>query len=77
MLGPGLGATISRGQVATALLSSAEYEQGRIGADYLTWLHRPVDGLGLNLLTNALNSGMRDEGLTAIILGSDEFFASL
>jgi titin len=72
-----LGQGLSRGQVAAAVFTSAEYRQDLVQADYLTWLNRPADPSGLNGFMAGLAGGLRDEMLTATLLGSDEFFSRL
>jgi hypothetical protein len=64
----------SFGQVATAILSSAEYAQDVVEEAYGLLLRRRADATGLNNFTTFLNQGGRDETLIA---ASDEYFNRL
>ena len=42
---------------------------------YRQLLHRPADASGLSIYTNALQQGVTNEQLLAILAGSDEYFS--
>jgi hypothetical protein len=59
-------------QVADGMLTSTEAEQDLVKADF----QRTPDSFGFNLSMQALINGFGQEGLVAVLLGSDEYFAS-
>jgi hypothetical protein len=61
-------------QVAHDVLTSDEYKHVVVNYLYVTYLGRNPDPAGLNSWTQGLNQGIRDEGVLAGILGSDEYF---
>jgi uncharacterized protein (TIGR03118 family) len=65
------------GQVATAILASAEFFTDTVMADYQSFLHRSADNAGLGFFVPVLQQGGRDEQVNALILGSAEYFAQL
>jgi uncharacterized delta-60 repeat protein len=64
-------------QVALAIATSSEARQDLIAADYQRYLKRPADTGGLASWLNALSQGLRDEGLLAGVIGSQEYFNGL
>jgi len=68
-----LAAGLSRSQAAAQILSSVEYRQDLIGADYQRYLHRPADPTGLSIFLSDLQQGARDEDVIMAIVGSDEY----
>jgi len=68
-----LAAGLSRAQAAAQILSSVEYRQDLIEADYQHYLHRQADPTGLNILLSDLQQGVRDEDVISAIAGSDEY----
>jgi hypothetical protein len=72
-----LAAGIPRTAVAMAIVSSAEAGQGLVQGYYRQFLHRDADSTGLNSFVAALQHGVRDEQIIAILVGSDEYFSRL
>jgi cyclophilin family peptidyl-prolyl cis-trans isomerase len=68
--------TLSRTQVATAILTSNESRTHEIENLYQTLLHRQADPTGLNLSLSFLKSGGTLEQVRAVIVGSNEYFQS-
>ena len=66
---------VPRSQVATVMLTSAEYHQDLVGSYYQRFLHRAADQGGLNSFANALAQGTSDQAVIAFIIGSNEYFA--
>jgi hypothetical protein len=62
------------GQVAAVFFQSPEYDQDLVKSFYQTYLHRPADNGSLNSFANALQSGIRDEVLVALLTSSTEYF---
>jgi hypothetical protein len=77
----GFGQALNNGastqQVATAILTSPEYEQDVVTNYYNKFLHRGPDGFGLTSWANALAHGLTDEALIAQLIGSDEYYKNL
>ncbi len=65
----------SRQQVAAQIFASGEYKGSVVDGFYTAFLHRVPDGGGLFANVNLLVSGMRDEDLIAVFVGSPEYFA--
>jgi PhoPQ-activated pathogenicity-related protein len=68
---------VSTKQIATALLASPEYAQKLVDRLYQHFLPPPADNSGRAALINAFLSGLRDEGLIAILVESGEYFKRL
>ena len=62
----------SRRDVAVGLLTSQEYRADLVQTDYLTFLLRTADPLGLTSWVSALNAGATDQQVLAGIFGSAE-----
>ncbi|HEV3004995.1 MAG TPA: PKD domain-containing protein, partial [Pirellulales bacterium] len=71
-----LGDSNARAQVAAAIFASSEFLTDLVESDFETLLGRPADSQALNTFVQALGSGMDDEQLLAVILGSQEFAAN-
>jgi hypothetical protein len=67
----------SRGQVASQVFASTEFQQALVQSDYRLLLNRVADPAGLNAFVTALQQGQTDQQIAAAIAGSDEFFARL
>jgi hypothetical protein len=65
---------LSRLNVALAFLTSQEYRNNLVEADYETFLLRLADSDGLAAWVNALNAGATDQQVLAQIFGSPEGF---
>jgi hypothetical protein len=72
-----LGSGASGQHVAQAVLTSTEYRQDLVQADFQAYLQRSADSVGLQIFTTALAQGNRDETIAAYILASDEFFSKM
>jgi photosystem II stability/assembly factor-like uncharacterized protein len=66
--------TLTRSQVADALLTSAEYRQRLVGQFFSTYLGRAPAPAETTNYTNAIAAGATDEQLIAQILSSNEYF---
>lgn len=64
----------SRLQMATQIVNSGEARSLRVRQFYQWLLRRDADPGGLYWGVDALNRGVRDEELIAVIVGSDEYF---
>jgi uncharacterized delta-60 repeat protein len=67
----------SRQAVAAAILASEEADALVIHTDYLRLLHRVADPDGFANSLNALQRGLTEEQLLALLAGSAEYFAQL
>jgi hypothetical protein len=65
----------TRAQVAVGFFASLEYDIDLVNSWYLTFLHRPADPGGLAGFVSALLHGVREEGLVATFVGSEEYFS--
>jgi len=75
--GTSLAQGASHAAVALQILTSSEARQDLVAQDYRAFLHRPSDPAGLAFWLGQLQTGTRDDAVTAGFLGSDEFFKSL
>ena len=66
--------TMTRSQVATAIVYSPEAARVLVQGFYTRFLHRAADPSGLNAWVAQLQSGTRDEVVIAGIVGSPEYF---
>jgi hypothetical protein len=66
--------TMTRGQVADALLGSTEYRTDLVTKYYQSYLGRIPSGGEIAPWVNALSTGTRDEQVLAAILASGEYF---
>jgi hypothetical protein len=70
------GATFS--QIAAVIFGSREYDLGLVARDYAHFLRRPLDPVGTVIFVFALQvDGARDEDVTAVLIGSEEYAARL
>jgi hypothetical protein len=82
-LDPGAAATLglmlaqgtSRFQIAALVINGVEADQVLLERDYVRFLRRDVDPVGLQVWVNGLQHGLRETVLIADILGSEEYFA--
>src|SRR3954452_24253315 len=65
----------TRSDVATAVLTSAEYRQKLLTDFYTTFLHRPISPAEVSFWMPAFGAGMTDEQVEAQITASPEYFA--
>ena len=65
----------SRAEVALAVLRSPEARAVQVSGFYVQFLKRPADSGGLANFQNLLLQGVREEGVIAAIVASDEYFA--
>jgi hypothetical protein len=65
---------MSRAEVAAAVLASAEADGVKVANLYHQFLGRDPDSFGLQVFSGALQAGMTNEQVLALILGSDEYF---
>jgi len=65
---------MSRTQVASQLLRSAEGSRVRVQALYNAYLHRPADASGVAYFAGMLQQGSTIEQVRAAMLGSAEYF---
>jgi hypothetical protein len=72
-----LNDSMARGQVAAAVFGSGEFLTDLVEIDFQTFLGRPADPAAVSTFVKALASGMNDEQLVALILGSQEFAANV
>ncbi len=72
-----LGDGLPRNLVAGLLLARVEAQAERVAGYYETFLHRVPDLPGWVGHTTALQRGLSDEAVLALILGSDEYFTAL
>jgi uncharacterized protein GlcG (DUF336 family) len=70
-----LASGTSRTQVASQILSSAEYQQLLVSGYYQDFLHRVPDPGGLAAFAALLQQGTRDENIVARLLSSEEYAA--
>src|SRR3954449_11653139 len=70
-----LGGGASRNDVATAVLTSAEYRQRLLTDFYSTFLHRAISAPEVSFWMPAFGAGMTDEQIEAQITASPEYFA--
>jgi hypothetical protein len=63
-------------QVALAILSSPEFQTNQVEGMYARILRRPADPTALNAFVSLLQHGGTYALATALIIGSDEYFAS-
>ncbi|HLJ92666.1 MAG TPA: DUF4214 domain-containing protein [Gemmataceae bacterium] len=75
--GQALAGGTSRSAVAAAILASLESDQLETEVLYANFLHRSPDPSGLDTFTNLLQRGVPDETVSAILIGSDEYFAEI
>jgi len=68
------GGTLSRSQVATAILSSPEYRTDLIQALYQHLLHRSASNGEVQTFVSLLNGGSTDEQVAATLAGSPEYY---
>jgi hypothetical protein len=68
------GAGVSNQQITVDLLNAPEHRAIVINADFVQYLHRGVDPLGLNFWQGYLAAGGTEEGLVASIVASNEYF---
>jgi uncharacterized secreted protein with C-terminal beta-propeller domain len=66
--------TLTRTQVATGVLGSAEYRTDQIDHLYASLLGRKADATGLKLFLAELGAGASLDDVRAVILGSPEYF---
>jgi autotransporter-associated beta strand protein len=71
------GGLTPRSAIADIVVRSQESYGDVVRADYLRFLRRNADSIGLNNFVNALLGGATDEQVIAAIAGSDEYFANL
>jgi hypothetical protein len=57
------------------LFANAEYRQALVQGFYQRFLHRAADPAGLRGFSDALQSGMGEDGVLAAIVGSEEYFS--
>lgn len=68
--------TLTRGGVATAVLTSGEYRTRLITGFYSTFLHRAPSAFDLSFwIPAAFTAGLTDEQISAQFFGSPEYFA--
>ncbi|HEV3339277.1 MAG TPA: TIGR03118 family protein, partial [Pirellulales bacterium] len=68
-----LNSSPGRAEVAAAVFASSEFLSDLIQSDFETFLGRPADPAALSAFEKALASGMSEQQLIALILGSQEF----
>jgi autotransporter-associated beta strand protein len=66
-----------RSAIAALVLTSPEARTDLVESYYPEFLRRPADPTGLNSFVGALLSGVRDESIIAILVGSDEYLNRL
>ena len=59
---------------AAAFLATPESDQDEVQELYHRFLHRQADAAGLMAFENALQHSIANEQVTAVLLGSDEYF---
>jgi hypothetical protein len=64
--------TVTRKDVITSFLNSAEANQRLVSAVYACWLKRPADAAGLDYWSARLANGLSFEGLAAALFSSQE-----
>jgi subtilase family serine protease len=72
-----LGTGQTAAQVAAVILTSPEADEDLVAANYLQFLHRPVESMGLNAWAQVLAKGMTAEQLIAGLMSSDEYLAAV
>lgn len=60
-------------QLAQFVLTSTEYSNVFVSNSYQTFLHRSADPAGLAFFVQAMRSGMTDDQVIAVLIGSDEY----
>jgi len=73
--GAALANGMSRTLVAKAVLSSVEADQRIVETDYMNYLQRQADPLGMDAWVNLLQQGGGTDTVTAAVIGSDEYFS--
>jgi uncharacterized delta-60 repeat protein len=68
---------LSRRGVAAAILASLESDQLEVSTAYFRLLHRMADPDGFTIYRNALQQGLTDAQLVAILISSAEYFEQL
>lgn len=63
----------SRLDVATAISTSTEADQDLVNSDYMAYLNRPADAVGLGVFVSSLEHGTRIEDVLAMITESPEY----
>lgn len=63
-----------RGAIAEEILASPESNRRRVEGLFRQLLRRPADTNGLNALAGALQNGATFETITAVIMGSEEYY---
>jgi hypothetical protein len=71
--GQQLSTGVSHTAVASAILTSPEARQDEVQAMYSRFLHRAPDPAGFNASCNALQTGMSDVMIEAVMIGSAEY----
>jgi uncharacterized delta-60 repeat protein len=66
---------LTQAQVSTIIFGSSEYLADLTETLYQRYLHRNADAAALTAVVNALEHGARDEGIIAVLVGSDEYLA--
>jgi hypothetical protein len=67
--------TMTREQIAAGILATDEYRTDLINSDYSTYLGRAGDPTGVANALAAMKSGVTDEQILAMVLGSTEYYA--
>ncbi|HLQ44682.1 MAG TPA: DUF4214 domain-containing protein, partial [Planctomycetaceae bacterium] len=67
--------TLTRAQVAAAVLASTEYRTNLIGDDYNAYLHRSAASAEIAFWLPAFTAGITDEQFASQIFGSPEYYA--
>jgi len=73
--GVALANGMSRTLVAKAVLSSVEADQRIVETDYMNYLQRQADPLGMEVWVNLLRQGGGSDAVTMAIIASDEYFS--
>ncbi len=73
--GQALAQGMPRTSAAWAILNSTEAETLSINTWYTTYLRRPADASSVNSLLYALQQGVLDEQVIAVLVASDEYYA--
>src|SRR6185437_10304205 len=71
------GGQTSLSQIATSVLSTAEYKTDVVQSAYATYLHRSADTGSLNAFVSYLMAGGNDTVVSATLIGSPEYLAGI
>jgi uncharacterized protein (TIGR03118 family) len=77
VLGLQLTGGVTRGQVASEIFATLEFQQDLVMADYQLFLDRLAAPAEVNAFVAAIQQGQTDQQIAAAIAGSDEYFARL